>query len=166
MPVDPTPPTTFAEQQSFLRHWWGLGLVMALGLLLIPLLAQEPLPPLAWVAVLGLAGPLNFGLLALMKLRVRLDATGITYRFAPFAARHLAWTAVRRAYVRRYSALGEYGGWGIKGWSFDDYAYNVSGPHGLQLVLANGKRVLIGTQRPEELRQVLAALGVPGEAAA
>ena len=35
-------------------------------------------------------------------------------------------------------------------------AYNVKGKMGLQLVLKNGKKILIGTQKTEELKQILA----------
>ncbi len=34
-------------------------------------------------------------------------------------------------------------------------AYNVKGKMGLQLVLKNGKKNLIGTQKAEELKQIL-----------
>jgi hypothetical protein len=34
-------------------------------------------------------------------------------------------------------------------------AYNVSGNRGLQLELTNGKKILLGTQRPEEIAQAL-----------
>ena len=34
-------------------------------------------------------------------------------------------------------------------------AYNVSGNRGVQLGLSNGKQLMIGTQRPEELAEAL-----------
>jgi hypothetical protein len=34
-------------------------------------------------------------------------------------------------------------------------AYNVSGKEGVQLELANGKRILIGSQRAEELARAI-----------
>ena len=34
-------------------------------------------------------------------------------------------------------------------------AYNVSGDRGVELTLANGKRVLIGSQRSEELAEAI-----------
>ena len=50
----------------------------------------------------------------------------------------------------------EYGGWGIryspfgKGW-----AYNVRGNQGVQLELANGQRILVGSQRADELARAI-----------
>jgi hypothetical protein len=58
--------------------------------------------------------------------------------------------------TRTYWPILEYGGWGIsysffgKGW-----AYNVNGNRGGQLELANGKRILIGSQRAEELARAI-----------
>jgi hypothetical protein len=50
----------------------------------------------------------------------------------------------------------EYGGWGVKyGWA--GKAYNISGNRGVQLKLSNGKGLLIGSQRPEELAQAIQA---------
>jgi hypothetical protein len=37
-------------------------------------------------------------------------------------------------------------------------AYNVKGDQGVQLVLTNGDRVLIGTQRPQELESAIASI--------
>jgi hypothetical protein len=39
-------------------------------------------------------------------------------------------------------------------------AFNVSGDKGLQLQFSNGKRLLIGTQMPDELTTVLARVGL------
>jgi hypothetical protein len=49
----------------------------------------------------------------------------------------------------------EYGGWGLRYGGDNGWAYNARGNRGVQLVLQGEKRVLIGSQRPEEL---LAAL--------
>lgn len=56
--------------------------------------------------------------------------------------------------VREYDPIREYGGWGIrKGRS--GAAYNIKGNIGMQLELKNGKRILIGTQKPEEFKKAL-----------
>ena len=44
--------------------------------------------------------------------------------------------------------------------SFRNYALNVSGNQGLQLELADGRRILLGTRRPGELRQTLEKLRI------
>jgi hypothetical protein len=55
-----------------------------------------------------------------------------------------------------YSPLRDYGGWGIRRGA-KGKAYNVSGNHGVRLELSDGKRILIGSQRPEELSEAVAA---------
>jgi hypothetical protein len=57
--------------------------------------------------------------------------------------------------VRKYSPIKEYGGWGFRYGFKNGKAYNISGNMGLQLILKNGDRILIGTQKPEELETYL-----------
>lgn len=58
---------------------------------------------------------------------------------------------VVRAYARTYDPLGEYGGWGIRGGKGNNRAFNMQGNLGVQLVLRSGQKLLIGSDRPEEL---------------
>jgi hypothetical protein len=44
----------------------------------------------------------------------------------------------------------EYGGWGIR-WTLRGKAYNVSGRRGVRLDYENGKHLLIGSTRADEL---------------
>jgi hypothetical protein len=100
-------------------------------------------------------------LFASFRLHTRINSTGIYYRFFPFHLKKkaLLWDDVATATVRKYSPLGEYGGWGVRYGFKSGTAYNVSGNTGLQLVLKNGKKILIGTLKPEELQTVLVGLG-------
>lgn len=81
-----------------------------------------------------------------------------------FKWQHIDWTEVSSVYVREYDPLTEYGGWGLKGFAANR-AYNVAGSNGLQLVLRNGKRVLVGTQCPNEIRQLLQRLSIAQQSA-
>ena len=53
----------------------------------------------------------------------------------------------------------EYGGWGLRGGFFlnkgKGTAYNVSGNIGIQLEFVNGKKILIGTHKRDEVDRVL-----------
>jgi hypothetical protein len=57
---------------------------------------------------------------------------------------------IRSVQVVTYNPVADYGGWGIRkgrrGW-----AYTVSGNRGVELELSTGERLLIGSQRPDEL---------------
>ena len=89
-----------------------------------------------------------------LRLSVRLDAEGLHIRFFPLVNRHIPLDQITRWEARTYRPILEYGGWGIRcGWK--GMAYNVSGNQGVQLELANGKRILIGSQRAEELAKAI-----------
>lgn len=149
----------FEETQWFYRRWWWLmlGLTALMIGVMIPALRQ-PQGPKALLVTTPLVLLILAGLW-LMRLTVRVDAAGIHYQYVPFLRRwrHWPWREFRQVFPRTYSPLGEYGGWGIKGLP-GDLAYNVWGPDGLQLVFQSGNKLLLGTQRPAELRAVLMAL--------
>jgi hypothetical protein len=80
----------------------------------------------------------------------------LAIRFVPFhlKPRTIAFDEIAQAQARRYRPIVEYGGWGIR-YGFNGMAYNVSGNEGVQLTLRNGKRILIGSQRSEELERAI-----------
>jgi len=93
-----------------------------------------------------------------LKLKTKVEENGIYVRFIPFHLKEIfiSWDQLDECYIRTYSPLGEYGGWGIKyclGGA--GKVYNVSGNQGLQLVFKDGARLLIGTQKPQELQEVI-----------
>ena len=96
-----------------------------------------------------------------LKLKTRIDENGFKFRFIPFhfTAKSINWNEIERVYTRKYDAISEYGGWGMKGGMFwrksKGVAYNVKGDIGLQLELKNGKKILIGTQKEDEVKRVL-----------
>ena len=107
-----------------------------------------------------LIGPVVAGLLiGLSNLTTELRSDGIYYRFTPF---HLNWNLIskdeiEKIYIRKYSPIGEFGGWGIQGLG-KNRAYNTSGNMGLQLEMKSGKRILFGTHKPEEWAKAIKEL--------
>ncbi len=63
---------------------------------------------------------------------------------------------ITAAEAATYAPITEYGGWGIRGWGRNT-ALNAHGSQGVRLTLQDGSRVLVGSQRPEELAQALEA---------
>lgn len=104
---------------------------------------------------------LPLGIIFLFKLTTRIDEQGIQYQFFPFhlSFRKIGWNEISKAYVRTYDPIGEFGGWGIKFGLFGNKArgtaVNISGDLGIQLILKNGKKLLIGTQKESEAKSVL-----------
>lgn len=104
--------------------------------------------------------------LTILFLTFRLDTIikkdGIYVRFFPFHLKfkHYSWDSMTKSFVRQFSPLTEYGGWGLRlGLFGKGTAYNVSGDKGLQLEFTNKKKLLIGTNKPEELTETLKKLG-------
>lgn len=95
------------------------------------------------------------------KLVTTIDQSAITYRLSPlhFRTKRIPWSEVQESFIRKYKPMREYGGWGLRYGFRNGWAFNMKGNMGMQLVLRNGKRILIGTQRPEELRAYLVSLG-------
>ena len=63
-----------------------------------------------------IAFPIVFGLLYL-RLETRIDEKGIFTYFRPFGftKKFFSWDEIRECYVRQYSPISEYGGWGYRG---------------------------------------------------
>ena len=155
----------FTETQRF-RQLWIWALLTGLLVLFIWAFVQQIILGIPWGnnpasdtgLILFCLIPLGIVVLFLIaRLETRIDRMGISYRFLPFHRkwRLIEWSTVGRAYIRKYNSIAEFGGWGIRFGLKGGKAYNVSGNHGLQLELKNGKKLLIGTRKPEELSKHL-----------
>lgn len=152
---------TFIETQKF-RQWW-LYAILAFALcevFVIALWAEKSTGDAdarLGMAIGGGAILLVAALLFFTRMNTRIDSTGIRLVYKPFVWGEKQWTwgEIQKAYVRKYSPLWEYGGWGVRHTISNGKAYNVRGEFGLQLELTNGKKVLLGTQQPDELKRVL-----------
>jgi len=149
----------FVETQWFYRRWWWLLAAATVPMVSpLALAAHEPRALKALLITLPLLLVVLAGLW-FIKLSVRVDDFGIHYQLVPFLNRwrHWPWSEFRQVFPRTYSPLGDYGGWGLRGLP-GNLAYNIWGTTGLQLVFRSGNKLLLGTQQPAELRQVLTAL--------
>lgn len=120
---------------------------------------EEPIPNwLVWLFTIlfGIGLPV---LAAKMRLITEVRPGRVTVRLAPFRERTVAVDEILKGVVRSYSALREYGGWGVKTSHWNGRAYIAYGDKGVQLVLAAKELVLIGSQRPEELLSALVLAG-------
>ena len=102
---------------------------------------------------------------SLSKLQVTIDAEGIHYRFPLFIRkwRTIKKEQIARYEVRKYSPILEYGGWGYRRRPRmrarrNGIALNVSGKIGLQLYFADGRKMLIGTRRPDAINRAMKKL--------
>lgn len=157
----------FAERQYF-RQWYiwlmvGLFAVGSVFAMIYQLYLGEEFGnnPMSdsGLIVTGVLSILFAVFFMTMHLDTRINNEGVSVRMFPFAIKNktYAWKDIRYAYIRAYHPISEYGGWGIRGIS-SDRALNVSGKTGLQLVMHNGKRLLIGTREGEGIEKVLVQL--------
>ena len=138
----------FSESQRFTSRGLSFGLlIIGLGVAAY-VLSTEALRPARLAGVT--AGVLGVCLFYFLELTVKVYVDRIVMRFSPLFRKSIALKDVRRCVARSYRPIMDYGGWGIRrgrrGW-----AYTVKGNEGVDLVLADGRSLLIGSQRAEEL---------------
>jgi len=110
-----------------------------------------------------LAGAIISGLVGFLlnkaKLITQIRADGIYVRFPPFQSSFTicAWDSIDHIFLRSYNAITEYGGFGIR-FGPMGRAYNVSGDKGVQIIFKDQSKLLIGTNRPEDIANVLMLL--------
>jgi len=117
---------------------------------------------LTFIFVFVLMGSIWF-LFSQVKLEVYIDKEGIHYRFPIFIRKEelIKKEQIARYEVRKYSPFLEYHGWGYRvarAKRKRGIAYNISGNIGLQLYFTDGKKLLIGTQRPEAIKRAMKRL--------
>jgi len=80
----------------------------------------------------------------------------IHVRLCPFfvKSKSYSWNNISKARIRKSLPICEFGVCGIR-LGIKSVSYNMSGTNALQLVLRNNKRVVIGTQKKEELWEIL-----------
>jgi hypothetical protein len=131
------------------------GIFMVGHIVFRPILeSEDPWP--AWALAVSICGiALNVlvtFVLIFARLQTRLETTALYVRFFPIHMwyQKIGFDEIATVYARTYQPLGEFGGWGIRK-GRGGKAYNVSGNQGVQLELKNGKKLLIGSQRSNEL---------------
>lgn len=161
-------PSLYLETQYFRQVWlWALVLFIALlslygafqQLILGIPFGNNPAPDgvmIVLAVIFGIGLPL---FMYKTNLTTEIHSDGLYIRFFPF---HLSFHRIAIREIRgfescTYSPIKDYGGWGIR-YGRKGKAYNVSGNRGVQFELSNGKHLLIGSRRPEELAETLASI--------
>jgi len=158
----------FKEEQRF-KQWWIILIVLSasafpwFGLIYQIILGHKfgnnPAPDwmiiLIWL-LLGIGFPLFF---LSPRLITEVKEDGIYIKFFPFHLKYkfISFNEIESFKEREYSPIREYGGWGIR-YGLSGKAYNVYGNKGLQLVLNNKKKILIGSQKSYEFYKAVQKL--------
>lgn len=158
----------FKEEQRFTTWWAWLAVIALNGLFIFAIIQQiilnkpfgnNPAPNYVLLLIECFMLLLLLFLFSI-RLQTNIDETGIRYRFYPyqFKATTIAWHELRDAYMRDYNSFHEYGGYGIRyGSAKTGRAINTSASsnRGLQLQFNDGKLLLIGTRKPEEIERII-----------
>lgn len=152
--------TEFKEEQKFTQWWLWLILI---GIALIPVygiykqIYQGEVFGDKPMSNLGLIAFVIFMLLFLLlfwlfKLTTEINTKEIKIQFFPLVNKVVEWKDVKSAQVLNYGFVG---GWGIRLFTKYGTVYNIKGNKGLALELKNGKKLLVGTQKMEELYEIV-----------
>ena len=159
----------FKEAQRF-NQWWLITIEIIVLLLVVydffkefnQIKMSNSYKSITILAVSAMIVGLVIVFIHSIKLKTRIDEKGISYQFFPvhLKTRIILWTDLSKCYVRKYSPIAEYGGWGIRGFIKKGLvgfrgkgkAYNIRGNMGIQLEFKDGSRLLIGTQNSETAR--------------
>jgi len=157
----------FSEIQRFQSLvMWGLLVFLTAAMFYLSIRIAK-LKRLVVAIVLSLA---TLVLLALDVICIisRMDtvigANGILVVYKPFLSDSvfIPWTEVDSGYIRKYKPLREYGGWGVRNGKAGK-AYNISGKDGLQLILKDGTKLLLGTHHPDQVEKAITTAKIKTE---
>ena len=140
----------YYEIQQFRQIWvWLILLVAELAILFTILTRVMNL----FVSIIIIS--VGFGFIWLfyrMYLLTIIKEDGIQIKFFPFTDVIIPFKNIKDYKIKEYRPILDYGGWGIR-FNKSDKAYTVCGKIGLQIELSNGKKILLGTQKPDDLIQ-------------
>ncbi len=150
----------FTEKQRF-TQWWIWLIVITVGIIpvsgiIIQLILKQPFGnnPMSdmGLIIFSILVLIFTGSIFFIKLETFIDRSGIKMNFVPFHKKNVAWQEIKAANVVNYGFVG---GYGIRLGSSYGTVYNIKGKMGLAIELTNGSKFLIGTQKPEEMRQIV-----------
>ncbi len=166
-------PSFYKETQRFTQWWlWALSLISTAPVVVIFLRGiyiqlivgqpwgDNPMSGTGLVFMTLFIIAICGGLIALLissELTIEIHNRTIYFRFPPFIGRmrRIGMDEIDAWEVKRYNPFREYGGYGWRSGFGKKTAYNVKGRVGLELKLKNGKTLMLGTQRPEEIKSVM-----------
>lgn len=150
----------FIETQTFNQWWLWVLLCAIFGVGAYGLIQQLVLEVPFGSKPMNNAGIIGFSLFNLgmilffkwMRLETKIDNKGIYMRFVPFKTKLHTWEEIESISVVNYGFVG---GWGIRLFTNYGTVYNMRGAEGLAIRLKSGKKYLIGSQRIDQLTQVV-----------
>ena len=158
------PPTTvYREDQNFAAWVYVLLALMATTSALAFLAVGPNSAPnggrASGLVVFLLVGLVLPSVLVVGVLRMTTEVTPVSCRvwfgWIPTYRHSVPLSSITSVEVVTYRPLADCGGWGIRRGRDGERVLNARGDRGVRLTLSDGSRLLIGSQRPEELARAL-----------
>lgn len=160
--------TLFHEEQYFdWRVYTLLGAIeLAAGLVLLwwtyraePAALMARAWNLEFALGVGAGLGLPFFLLTFFVLHMTTEATPdvltVWYGWVPIYRRSVTIADIRSCEVVEYRPIADHGGWGVRACRDGERVLTARGDRGVRIVFADGGKLLVGSQRAEELAEVL-----------
>lgn len=99
-----------------------------------------------------------FFYLSFFELKTAIKKEGIYVKFIPMHVRNFffSWEDIENLEIVPYRPFRDYFGWGYRPSIFGKgKAMTIAGYYGLKITFKNGETLLVGTQRPEELKYLI-----------
>jgi len=137
----------------------GIAVVGGIFALYVPAAQNEQLPVIAKLLIAAaLIILILMFLYGYLKTDIDESCIKIEMKILFKFGRIIRWDEIQTIKVDKYRPILEFGGWGYRiGWK--SVAYNCRGNDGLIIMLKNGRKIVIGTQKPDELRKFLTENG-------
>jgi hypothetical protein len=154
--------TYIEEIQSF--GWLGIapgiiavmfGIFCFFQIVLKRQIGNHPAPNWLLILIFVLTATLAM-VFSLQRLRTSITDQAIYVSFGIFASKKvIPLSNIKSISVRKYDGMKEFSGWGVKA-NANEQSYTVSGDNGVEIELnSEGKKILIGTDKPNEMLSVI-----------
>jgi len=162
----------YKETQSF-KYTWSWYLMIAVAVLMFSIFGRgfyqqiimgsewgdRPMSDASLIITMIFSVGLTAGIvvfISIHKLVIQVDEGTVRYKFYPYFSQYRTLTSdkVKKLYVRKYKPILEFGGWGYR-MRWKKKAFNIKGNWGLQIEFRDGKKLLLGTQKPKELDKAI-----------
>lgn len=156
-----TSPSYFKEVQRFTQWWIWIILAIICFPTIIGLYKQlvlhtpwgnNPMSDTGLIC-LSLFLFLITAFILSIQLKTEIDDKAINMHFSPLLKKQIKWEDIRSVRIVNYGFVG---GWGIRLCNRKyGTIFNIKGNKGLSIVLHNGKKLLIGTQQENKLKDII-----------
>lgn len=135
-----------------LVSWYSFYLQIIAG---IPF-GNNPAPDFVVILIAAVFGILFPAFFAVLRLEISVDDRYLRFRFYPVHVnyRETALSEISVAEEVKYRPIMEYGGWGIR-FRRNIRAYTIRGNEGVMLTFADGRKILLGSQKADKLLKAI-----------